>query len=262
MSGSIQPYLAIRQFPTGRRIFSFRGMRKEAVDLTLSAFVTFLDECIEKDRETLGLEARWEREKGDRSTARGEATVVDMHIDRELSAIQTIANAQAAGPDGDPDVQTARAFVKEVFPFGLAALTQLSFEEQLEKVDLLLGRFDGDLAAAVDTIGVRRQVDRLKPLVGKFRVELEKEKKPLTFDKVVAARNAGQERLARAVVRALAAFDGSDPESTEKREALLAEVNRQERLLAEARLRRRVVRDVDPDTGEETGPVLEEVEAA
>lgn len=251
MKGSVQPYLKFRQLPTGRRIFALQQMLVEARKLEWASLVTFLEDAIRQARQTLELELRWYVTRDDRSVKRGDAVVLDVQIDGQFGAMESIAKAQAVGDTSDPDVKAAQDFVQAVFPLGLTAITQQDFEAQLQHMDLLVERFQGDLRGAVEQLGLQKQVGRLVPLVEQFRAELAKAKEPLTFNQVRAAQQEGLERFAAAVVQVLGTYWDRDETSTARREALLAEANRQDELVAESLRRRRPVLDVDPDSGNE-----------
>ncbi|TDP77660.1 hypothetical protein [Bradymonas sediminis] len=244
--------LNMRQMPTGRRVFVMRKIRAAAESLGATEIVDRCDEALAWDAQTMDMELAYLSDKGQESRARGEAQRFDQQIDARLAAMAAIAQASTVGEAGDPVVEAAHRFMAEVFPLGVAALTQLSFEEQLAAVDRLLGRFvaPGDLAAAVDQLGLRRYVTHLGPLVARFRQELEAESVArVTFDKLESARARGRDLLAGVVFLAAATYYRRTPDDTAARNALLHELYRQDALLGEAFRRGRKVVDIDPETG-------------
>lgn len=246
--------LNMRQMPTGRRVFIMRKMRAAAEALGATEIVDRCDEALAWDLKTMDMELGYLSDKGQESRSRGEAQRFDQQIDARLAAMAAIAQASTVGDAGDPVVQAAHAFLAEVFPLGVAALTQLSFEEQLAAVEQLLGRFvaPGDLAAQVDQLGLQRYVTHLGPLVARFRQELEAESiARVTFDQLESARAKGRDLLASAVFLAAATYYRRTPADSQARNALLQELYRQDELLSRAFRRGRKVIDIDPDTGVE-----------
>lgn len=256
--GSLFPYLQMRRFPTGRRIFTLEQTRVVA-DKHLPTLLPLIDQAIAHDRNTLRLEGLWSRTRGDTSTSRGEATVIDAQIDRTLVAMETVAKGQQVGPKGDLVADAATRFLKAVFPLGVQAVTQKPFEEQLGGLKMLVELFDGELEKDVKLIGVERHLAQLKPLMEQFEQQLALTKTPhITWDVVSAAQREGQELLAEVVVVILGAFHARNSATTSVREELLAEYNRQDALLREAFRRQRRPLDVNPDTGEEVDTELPE----
>jgi len=246
--------LNMRQMPTGRRVFITRKMRKAAEALGATEIVDRCDEALAWDQKTMEMELAYLSDKGQVSRSRGEAQRFDQQIDARLAAMAAIAQASTVGDEADPVVQAAHGFMAEVFPLGVAALTQLSFEEQLAAVEQLLGRFvaPGGLAAQVDQLGLRRYVTHLVPLVERFRQELEAESVArVTFDQLESARAQGRDLLASAVFLAAATYYRRTPADTQARNRLLHELYRQDELLSRAFRRGRMVVDIDPDTGVE-----------
>lgn len=257
-TGSLFPYLQMRRFPPGRRVFTLEQMRVVAEEHSPS-LLPLIDKAIAHDRHTLKLEGLWSRTRGDTSTSRGEATVIDAKIDRTLGAMESIAKGQQVGPKDDAVAEAATKFIKAVFPLGVQAVTQKPFEEQLGALRTLLDLFDDELAEPVKLIGVDRHVTQLRPLVEQFGQELALSKTPhVTWDVVSAAQREGQELLAEVVVVVLGTHHERTPETTAIREELLAEYNRQDALLREAFRRQRRPLDVNPDSGEEVDTGLPE----
>lgn len=254
--GTVVPYVNLRQMLVGRRLWTFKGLLEEACqDPQLHSLKPYLIEAIEHDRQTLALVLEWESVRGVRPRRRGNAQVIDAQIDAQISAIQSIVLAHTKGPDDDSMVQLAKGFMQEVFPRGVVAITKLPFEEQLARVEELQERFEGPLSGDVEALGVTKQVERLKPLISEFRKELKRVEAPaLSWDDVKAAHLQGHEYLAGALIRVLGSYPGTDADSTARREAILAEMNRQQEYVREENSRSRTPVDVDPDTGVEVDP--------
>ncbi|TDP77193.1 hypothetical protein [Bradymonas sediminis] len=249
-------YLNSRQLPTGRRIFALKAMRRVAEGLGEAAIVARCDRAIAADEACLRMEMTYRQGKSFATTARGGAAELDREIDAVWAGVHAVAQGQAVGEDAV--AEQASAFLKEVFPEGLAGLVKLSFEAQLAHQELLLERFDpntGDLGAQVDALGVRRHVEHLNFLVPRFRAELERENAAkVTFEQVKRARRDCLDQFAGAVFAVLTTFDTDSAEHAERRAACLAEFHRQNASVVEAYRRQSKVEDVNPETGE---PVAE-----
>src|SRR5690606_20690897 len=121
-------------------------------------------------------------------------------------------------------------------------------------MDAMQTRFANELEADIVTLNLGAKLAQLSKLVEAFRAELEKTRADLAWDTVLAAQNEGHELLAELFVTILAAHKARTPENEERRAALLAEYDRQDRIVFEAQRRRRRVLDVDPETGADLPP--------
>jgi hypothetical protein len=242
-------YLTSRQLPTGRRTFAVKAVRKAAEGYGDADIVAHCDASIAFDAEVLQLEMNYHRGKTFGSTARGEASVYDQKIDALFGGIYGVAQGQMVGEDAT--AKMAGAFLKSVFPAGLAGLVKLEFEEQLARMDLLVKRFDTDLSGDVDTLGVRRHVDGVKALMPRLRAELQKETAAkVSYADVKNALIEGLDKFAAVVFAVLSTYDGDSAQDRERRGNLLAEYHRQNDAVADAYRRHEPVKDVHPDTGE------------
>jgi hypothetical protein len=249
MEFEIFDYLTSRQLSTGRRLFAVKAVRAPAEGYGDAFIVKKCDASLAFDEETLRLEMAYRTGRSLDSTARGRAAEVDAEIDELLGGIYSIAEGQAVGEDAT--AKKAASFLPAVFPEGLGALTGTTFEEQLAQIEALLKRFDGDLAATVDALGMRRHADGLAVLAPQFRVELEKEvDADVSYADVKKARIEGLNKFAAVVFAVLATYDGDSAEHRARRDELLSEYHRQNALITEAYRRNRRLGDVDPDTGE------------
>lgn len=251
--GTLLPYFDLRQMPTGRRRFTITAtQRTVAEEAEFREFRDFLAQAAAHDEKTHQLEREWARVRANRSTKRGDAGIIDAEIDIQVAAMEMILRANSRGDDDDPDIQVARQLHQTLFPRGYGAITQLPFEEQLIALEDLLKVIDSELKPLLVIGGIERQVQRLRPLVQRFRDELLAfQGRSVVWEDVVAANQQGHENMAGLVARAIGLFPGTDAESTLRRETILAEFNRQQEIVREANRRRRQVRDVDPETGAE-----------
>jgi|GEM_PF-5121986 len=253
MQQRISEYLNCRKLPTGRRIFTMKAIRRIADDLGDAGIAARCDRSIATDEKTLRVEMDYRYGKIFKSNARGHSTEVDRQIGAVWNAIQAIAQGHTVGEDAVASLATD--FVNEVFPHGLAALVQTSFEDRLAEMDILLKRFDmgtpGDLAAHVDALGIRRQVEQLNTLMPKFRAELEKGKvSKVTFAEVKKTQRESFDIFAAAIFAVLATYDTNSAQDVSQREIYLAEFHRQTTNHAAAYRRGHGGLDIDPRTGE------------
>ena len=101
------------------------------------------------------------------------------------------------------------------------------------------------------------EASRLEKLFKEFRDELSKSNSPtVSYDQVEAARNELHEYASMAEVLILAEYPGLDEDSAHRRESLLAPMTEQQERVLEAQRRRRRLRDVDPETGEEVDEIV------
>ena len=139
-----------------------------------------------------------------------------------------------------------------VFPEGAAAITHMSYENELAATEVLLHDLKATHAEAVVTLGLVPFVERLSMLVSQFREALTEESvREISYDQLRQAQTEGQEAMLRVVARIIADHSGTSAEETARRQELLAPIQAQNRRLAERYSSRRGVIDVDAQTGQE-----------
>ncbi|NUN15047.1 MAG: hypothetical protein HUU55_15565 [Myxococcales bacterium] len=253
-------FIAIRIFPTGRRLFTFKNVRKAADELGMTALVQELESAIAADSKCLDLERAWRAQLG-AGTARGSSTEVDARVDRLISAIVSqLQHMERSLDKSNPKKKRAADFRTNWFPGGAGALTSLPLEEELEEVHGLLVAFeDSEIQEDIVTLGIFPYVDELRDLAPSYRAEVETlPKQAVVFATVMEARRAGQRRLAKLVAYILGTMD--EAMTDEAQDELLAPILDQDRRLADAARLGHKVPDVDPDTGQDlptttsTGP--------
>ena len=255
---SVSDYFSLRTMPTGRYAFSLKRMRARADAAGLDDVVSRIDRAVEQAQSTLALELKWSKVRNNKSSARGNAAIIDNQIDEQIAAIERRVRAETVGDEDDPVVEKAREFLAALFPDGVAAITQQAFEVQLGIMDAMMERIDGDLSAHIAELGLQRHISRLRRLIEDFRTELEDHDDPqVSYDQVKGARATLHEYTCRALVAVFYVLDDEDDQTIETRRHILAPLVRQKELVAEARRRHRVLTDVDPDTGDE---VVDEAE--
>lgn len=249
---TLTSYLDMRQMPTGRRIWTCRRIAAEAIILGEAEIVEAAKAAIQHDLKTLVLERTWRGVRNKPSRARGNAQQIDRQIDARLASIHSIVNGFASGTGKGPEIEAAKKIGSKIFPVGVRDIITLAFEEQHEEVGSILDLFEGSLANEVVLLSLGGPVGELRSLHTQFGEELKRfPVEEVTWNKVSAAVSDGHEKLAASVVKILGRFSDDDPDTVEIRELLLAEYNRQQELVLESQRRRRTLRDVDHETGEE-----------
>lgn len=257
--GSVFIYLALRQMPTGRVLFALYELREEAAPLGDERLLRRIDKAIARAEKTLEFEMRWSTARTDTSTKRGKARLIDAKLDQQIGALKSLARLMTVGDEGSEVVALAGEFLQANFPDGLAAIVQQSFELQLATVDGMLRRFRGEYRRHVEALNAGPLVDRIERLNDELRQELRHHKSTtITFDQVRASREETHEELGEVVVTILATYPDRSEEGTRQREDLLAPINRQQAFVVEAHRRRRRPLDVDPRTGIEVEPTVED----
>lgn len=250
---SVSSFINLRRMPTGRHRFSLRQMRARAESGGFNEVVAQIDRALKVAEEAQRLELGYSRAQSQRTSARGDATLVDNQIDEQIVAIHKSLEASRIGDDDDPVVKAAREMLTEFFPQGVRAITHRTFEEQLSIMETMMVSLKGDFAAQVALLHLDRPIERLGRLIELFRKELEQEKTvEVTFDQVRAIRDDLHEQVCKVVVAVLFSLNDDHHRGARKqRERLFAPLLDQQERVAEARRRNRVPTDVDPETGEE-----------
>lgn len=245
MQHPLRSYLKGKVLPSGRRIFTLDAVAAEAQRVGDDVLVLRCAEGLFINRQAHLIEMRYKSHKNRRSRARGDSVNLDARIGDILTGMYTVALGQAVGDDNV--AMLAGEFVQEVAPEGVAALTRQSFEAQLADANVLLDRFDSDLAAHIDQLGLERHVHHLRELVPVFARELARDvEEPYTFSEVKKIDNDAREAFAGVVFQVLVNY-ADDPAT---RQSMLSEFHRQTRLLTDAYKRHRKHVDIDPNTGE------------
>jgi len=237
---------------TGRRLFALRNVRSAAHAQGFIELVKHCDAAVAHDLATREIERRW---AGEPATSGGnpEAQRLDALVDRTLGAIRDHAVAQTQGAASDDPIHAeADAFLKRIFPAGLAAVTSLPNIDELAAVDDIVSLCKGELAGAVKDFSLGRLVKRLSDLAGQYRDALETPPPSLLdWGKVRAARSEGQGLLLEAVAIILGKHHKRSAEGTAARLALLGPILQQNEAIGSYLRARRAVHDVNPETGQD-----------
>lgn len=247
---SLFDYLSLRRAPAGRSVFALGQMRKVADETREPGLLALIDAAIAEGRRTLALEREWEEVKSTRTRRRGDASLIDIEFDQAWAALNAMLAGQSLGSLDKQVSEAAKMLSAKVFPRGLGALTQQSFELQLAESQSILQDLDTKYAPQVRILGLSRHVALLRDIAFRFRIELEKNEQKLTWDEVAARQTRAQEFYAGVIFNVLGRYPTDLPAHVMRRAELLQEVNRQDRLLFDLYRRRRPSLDVNPDTGE------------
>ena len=248
MTADLGTLLNLYVFSTGRRLFALQQVQKLAKDRGLADLDAHIAGALQHDGQTLALEKQWETSGA--SAPKGEAARIDTLVDRTLSALRDAAQAQAEGAEpGDEIAEMADAFLKTLFPAGVAAITNLSFIEELAVIDSMIIKLKGPLAPAVKELGLTRLAKRLTSLADEYRGALSAPSPALKFGEVRAARARGQEMLLEAVAMILGKHPLSTNQDLTARTSLLGPILKQNEEIGQAMRARRALADVDPATG-------------
>lgn len=263
MPVSLFDYLTLRRPPVGRIVFALGKLRLIAVEAKEPGLLALVDAAEKQGRHTLALQREWETVKATRSKARGSAATLDIEFDQSWVALNAMLKGQSLGSLDKHVSEAATMLLTKVFPRGVGALTQQSFELQLAESESILEDLRTVYAPQVQLLGLGRHVAAIGDVARRFRVELQKEEKRLTWDEVFAGQTRAQELYAGVVFNILGRYPTDDPACVARRTELLAEVNRQDKLLLDLYRRRHPTLDVNPDTGDVVDqPIPAEEDAA
>ena len=252
MDFALGSLLQLHVFPTGRRLWAMQQLQRRAADRGFPELAAHAARSIEHDRVTRQLDARWAaRQLG---PGQGEDPVqrVDAIVDRTLLALRDAAESQAAAArPGDGAAEKVATLLRALFPMGVAAVTSMTYADELNAVEAIIARLRGDLAPLVADLSLGRHADRLAELSVEYRAALAGPRpEPLDFGQVRAARARGQEMLLTAIALVLGRYPGNAPSDLEGRAALLAPILEQDEIVRQYFRARRMVEDVDAETGE------------
>lgn len=240
----IEDFIALTQFTTGRALYALEQM---------AALSPQPDPAIQAAQAAATrlatLEARWATRKA-QSKARGEAVRIDIHLDRVIAVLHQHLEGRQALYGTEPMGELATDLRLRYLPSGVAAVTQLAYEDELAASERILAGLKGPDAEAAAQLQLQPIIDELLRWTTAMRVELGRlAPETIRFDAVRAARAELRRALALVVARAITTH--SAPEQAEAFAQLMAPLVFQMERIRSLRARHRPVTDVDPGTGEE-----------
>ena len=252
MDCSLGSLLQLNVFPTGRRLWAMRQLHHRAAERGFPELAAHAARAIEHDHITRQLDARWAARQHGPGQGEDPVQRVDAVLDRTLLALRDAAESQVAvARPADGTAEKVATLLRALFPMGVAAVASMTYTDELTAVEAIIARLRGDLAPLVADLALDRHAARLAELCAEYRAALAGPRpEPLDFGQVRAARARGQEMLLTAIALVLGRHPGNGPSDLEGRAALLAPVLEQDEIIRQYFRARRMVEDVDPDTGE------------
>ena len=257
MSGHLNDWYGIYQFPSGRRAWAIGRVRSAIVEgEPWDALLTHCDASMA--HETALRRTRRAYYKGRNQSVDPRLSALDPKIDRTLGAIARIAREAAEsldaeeGQEGPPLGDQAQRLLTELFPLGAGVITSATYVEQTGEIDSLLAELEGEWAPLLADLGATRYVNQLRRLNTQFRALLaETADATPTWKAVQALDREGQNNLYQVINMIMGRFPSSSPEDFSARATWLRPIWEQNEALAVYYRQRRRIIDIDPDTGED-----------
>jgi hypothetical protein len=251
----IADLLQMRRFTSGRAAFAAKLVRDLARARKEEDIEEDSQEVIDSAQTALGKRREWAKGLAEASGARGggKALELDNRLDRLVSAIYNNAHGfvRSLEPDA-PEAKQANELLSNLFPRGVADITNKAFEDEAAAVQLLLKDLRGRFAPHSRALGLTALVTQLAQVHDAFSSALgQTAPTRVSHDEVTATENATQELLAGLIVSISAKHRGTDPTVVARRTELLAPILDQDERILDSLRRRRPVSDVNPETGQE-----------
>lgn len=257
MDASFESVIDMYVLSTGRRIHALRQCRAVAEEANLPEIVKLIDRALKHDMKTRELDLMWGN-----STAKqkddGALRVCDAKLDRLITATRDIPLSHIAGSEPkDPLALKVNAFVQDVFPAGVTAITSLPYVDQLTATEALIAKLKGQHAGLMKELGMTELVQKLTATSSEYAaLQNAVVKGSLNFQDVRAARARGQRYLLQVVAMVSGTFFEDNEKHNHMRATLLRPILEQNDFIRAAQRARRTAEDVNPDTGEvEPAPV-------
>jgi hypothetical protein len=136
MDVSLGSLINLYVFSTGRRLYAMQQVRRRAAERGFVELVAHAERAIENDRLTRQLDARWAARQLRPVPGEDAVQRVDAAVDRTLTALRDGAESQGAvARPGDGTADKVGAFLREIFPMGVAAVMSMTYVEELAAVD-------------------------------------------------------------------------------------------------------------------------------
>ncbi|TNE45137.1 MAG: hypothetical protein EP343_28110 [Deltaproteobacteria bacterium] len=260
MDTSLQQFLKIYQFTSGRRLLVYRQTKKVAQKLNFTALEQHIDKAHAFELDTRKMERRW-KSQGSTSQQTIDYRPLDNALDRALSGLSKYCESYLHSMDETSDhYQSALVILETAFPNGLQAITQIPYEDELSDVESLLDDLNNvTLATHINRLGLKPMLDNIKSRHQAFYKAFSASQAPtLDYGTVRARRAQSQDMLLQMIAIILGKFYDSDSHA-EPRKELLTPFQLQQGRISDLISRKRPVLDVDPESGEEL-PDSEEAE--
>jgi len=244
-------YLNFYKIPVGRAAFALGHVRRRAEDLGEAEIAELAGRAADECRLTLALELRAIGQS--RGLYSPQATTMDSLVDRCLGGTGSYLDAQMRIFPGEPRGEAAERIMQAIFPGGVASVTRLPYAEEHAHVNVLLDRLESpELADAVALLPeLPELIARLRQRNDAYGDALRTAHEAPTRAEVRQARQRCQDLLAATTGLILGLCALRDADQDDRCEQLLEPIVRQNDAMAAVHRRHGVIRDVDPDTGEE-----------
>jgi Family of unknown function (DUF6261) len=244
--------LSLYKFPTERRLMALERVLEAARQRGLQALVQRVEAALQHDQATRLLEYARRPHEGQHGPG---AMALDKDLDHALSAFDDVLAAQAKLLGEDSAEATAAAALREaLFPRGVGAVTQGSYVQQHQTLNVLLPRLEagGDLRAQVERLELQRTVARLVAQNERYGAALNASDELPTRKQVREARAVGQRNLLAVVAMILGTYPEATPEHEAGLEALFQPIADQNRAIRQRRRGRRPLTDDSDEPAEVT----------
>ncbi|MEO1272909.1 MAG: hypothetical protein AAFX99_32880, partial [Myxococcota bacterium] len=216
MSAELKDLIKLYIFPRGRREFALGQVAKLARRQEQTVLAEHCEAAVAHTKRTRVLDRELKTREAQGANPR--LTRLDNAADRTLSALYEIPGQRARALKSEAEAATT--FQDEVFPEGVAAISQRPWPEQLTEMESLLSLLDADHKASIAQFGLEALVEQLRTTVAEFRSELTVASPLEVTTKEVRARDAqGQQMLLEAVAMILGLHSHSTKTDTRARAA-------------------------------------------
>ncbi|MCG8425301.1 MAG: hypothetical protein MJE77_46065 [Proteobacteria bacterium] len=218
----LRRFISVLLLSSGQRFLIYSRMRPRAEALNHAILVQHIARGSQHERATRKLENQWSA-KNKRSTYVDAVAKIDQLVDNLLSGIRDIISGHRKGlPAHHDTVRQADAFLTEIFPFGVYAITSLPYVDEVMAVEVLVDKMQGELAPLVEHFGLQSKLAQLAELVAEYRRLVDLGREDVEFTQVRKSRNRGQQILREVVAIVLGTyFDSQDDDHVAAREHLL-----------------------------------------
>ena len=241
--------IQLSTMPTGRIIWTLTRLASVALQRQQGWLQPHLDAPLSHARETLSMERAWRASRDVRSGARPGAAALDPKVDQALSAIYKNASTMLQTLPGTPLGDAASVVLTAYFPLGLAAVTQQPMITELIDAEAIVDGLRTTHAAQLQLLGMLPLLEHLERLLPDYSLALSQpNKRAVEFSQLAARRAQDHHNLCVLTARLITRLD-DHPDEASAIDALWAEIDASQEAVRALRKSRRVVSDVDPDTG-------------
>ncbi len=254
---TVEDLVNLHVLPPGRVVFAMTATLTELKDSPDKPMRVFVERVRNQALRTWDEEQKWLRSR------RGEEGFL-----QAVRAADRIADARLNGFDGqleslvhlidDPELRKAIEEIKEVvFPDGPHIVVSAEYAEQVGYVLAAMNRLREEHAHEVVTLKLANHVDTVTEAHLALQRALNSGQRGAGFDAVISARAALQRVVRVLIARAVSKHPGWNEGDRPERMKVIGSLLVQNRQVDNYLRRRRPVRDVNPETGQELAPLEE-----